>query len=352
MAGKGLDPRKEKILQVVTDDYIESAEPVGSRTIARKYNLGFSPATIRNEMADLEESGYLKQPHTSAGRIPSQLGYRYYVDALMQQRPLTQDELEVIKEELEIRAKKLDSLLQQTVKVLSQVTKYPSLILVPQLETAVFRHVQLIPLNSTNILVLVVTDTGFVENKLIEVPYPVSEEELDRISALLNKKLRGVSLHNLRSTLLSEIKNEMIKHDQFFHEAMQLLIKALETKRQERVYLDGTVNIMEQPEFKEVEKLKPLMVMLEEEEKLFNIFTDTALSSGIKIFIGEENKEEAAHECSVVTATYEVGGRVLGAIGVLGPTRMDYAHVVSVVEFVSSYLSELLNDLNKKSKRR
>lgn len=342
-----LDLRKEKILQVITDDYIESAEPVGSRTIAKKYNLGLSPATIRNEMSDLEESGYLKQPHTSAGRIPSHQGYRYYVDALMHERPLTQDELEAIRNEFEAKTKRIDSLLQQTVKVLSQLTKFPSIILTPKLQVATFKYIQLVPINDYHLLVLVVTDAGFIENKLIETPFPIHEEELQRISSMLNKKLQGVSLRNLGSTLLREIKEEMLAHDKFFHETMQLLVKTLETKEKERVYLEGAVNILEQPEFKEVEKLKPIMMMLETEEKLYNILADSSLQHGIRICIGEENPEEAAHQCSVVTATYEVGGRTLGAIGVLGPTRMDYARVVSVVDFVSNYLSDLLTDLSK-----
>jgi len=346
--GRDLDVRKEKILQVVTDDYIESAEPVGSRTIAKKYNLGISPATIRNEMSDLEESGYLRQPHTSAGRIPSHQGYRYYVDALMQERPLSQSELEAIRNEFEARTKRIDSLLQQTIKVLSQLTKFPSLILAPKLHAAVFKYIQLVPINEYNILVLVVTDSGFIENKLIETPFPIHEDELQRISGMLNKKLQGVSLRNLGATLMREIKEEMLAHDRFFHETMQLLVKTLETKEKERVYLEGAVNILEQPEFKEVEKLKPIMMMLETEDKLYNILADSAFTHGIKITIGEENPEEEAHECSIVTATYEVGGRTLGAIGVLGPTRMDYARVVSVVDFVANYLSDLLTDLSKK----
>jgi len=349
-SSKNLDLRKERILQVVTDDYIESAEPVGSRTIAKKYDLGLSPATIRNEMSDLEDSGYLKQPHTSAGRIPSHQGYRYYVDALMDERPLTLVELESIRIEFEDKTKRIDTLLQQTVKVLAQITKFPSLILTPKLQVAVFKHIQLIPINEYSILVLVVTDAGFVETKLIETPFPIKEEELERISGMLNKKLKGVSLRSLRNTLLREIKDEMLAHDLFFHKTMQLLVKTLEIKEKEKVYIDGTVNILEQPEFKEVDKLKPIMMMLEKEDTLYNILTDSTLSHGIRICIGEENPEQAAHDCSVVTATYEVGGRTLGTIGVLGPTRMDYARVVSVVEFVSNYLSELLTDLTKRPK--
>ena len=344
MSGKELDPRKELILKVVTDDYIESAEPVGSRTIARKYNLGLSPATIRNEMADLEEIGYLKQPHVSAGRIPSQQGYRYYVDSLMKQQKLAEEELRIIKSYIESKSKELDALLQQTVKMLAQITRYPSLMLGPKLQPSVFKHVQLVPLNSYNILVLVVTNLGVIENKLITIDVPVEQGDLDRISNLLNKKLRGKTFENLKSSVLAELKEEMAAHDDFFHKAICLLLNTLETRDKERIYLDGVINILEHPEFKEIEKFKPLMGMMEEEERLYKMLTDSSSRHGLRISIGEENQEEAAQECSIITATYNMKGRAVGTIGVLGPTRMDYSHVVAVVDFIAQYLSEILSE--------
>lgn len=343
MNRKGLDSRKELILKVVTDDYIESAEPVGSRTIARKYNLGLSPATIRNEMADLEEGGYLKQPHISAGRIPSQQGYRYYVDTLMEQQTLADEELRIIRSYIENRSREIDALLQQTVKMLAQITRYPSIMLGPKLRPAVFKHIQLVPLNDSNILVLVVTNLGVIENKIITVDLPVAQEDLDRISNQLNKKLRGVTLDNLKSSVLVELKTEMEARNNFFHNAVNLLLRTLETRERERIYLDGVINILEHPEFKEVEKFKPLMGMMEEEERLYQIMTDSSGCHGLRISIGEENREVAAQECSIITATYEMAGREVGTIGVLGPTRMDYGHVVAVVGFIAQYLSKLLS---------
>ncbi len=343
MKGRALDSRKELILKVVTDDYIESAEPVGSRTIARKYNLGLSPATIRNEMADLEESGYLKQPHVSAGRIPSQQGYRYYVDSLMELQTLADEELRMIKSYIESWSKEIDTLLQQTVKLLAQITRYPSIMLGPKLQSAVFKHIQLVPLNDYNILVLVVTSTGVVENKIITVDFPVSQVELDQISNQLNRKLRGVTLENLKSSVLNELKTEIEARNGFLQQAVNLLQRTLETKERTRIYLDGVINILEHPEFKEVEKFKPLMGMMEEEEKLYRILTAPTNANGLRISIGEEIQEEAAQDCSVITATYEMGGRVVGTIGVLGPTRMDYGHVVAVVDFIAKCISKLLS---------
>ena len=228
MDRRELDPRKEKILQVVTDDYIESAEPVGSRTIARKHNLGLSPATIRNEMADLEESGYLKQPHTSAGRIPSHQGYRYYVNTLMEQKQLTDDELAFIKAEFDPKNKPggYDSILQRTAKILSEITKYPSLILTPRLQEARFRHIHLVAMDSNHLLGLVVTDTGFVENILLETPVAYTQDELNKLSAFLNSKLQGVSLVDFGTAIINQLKAE-VQFGESFDDMLQLLLTTL-----------------------------------------------------------------------------------------------------------------------------
>jgi heat-inducible transcriptional repressor len=345
-----LDERKKSILKVVTDDYIASAEPVGSRTIARRYNLGLSPATIRNEMADLEESGYLEQPHTSAGRIPSETGYRYYVDTLVSPQKLSQQEVEGIYKEMEGYHREIESIIHQTSKILVQMTKYPSVVLSPQFETAIFRHIQLVKLSAATVLVLIVTDTGYVENKIIEVETEISTEELDRISELLNRKLRGISLKDLQSTLLNDIRSELVLHDQFFNESIKLLIKAIANSSAERVYIDGAMKILEQPEFADLQKFKPLMNALEEEERLYKLLSRNS-GRGAQVKIGHENEDSGLNDCSVITAGYEIAGRTVGVIGVLGPTRMDYAKVLPIVEYTSSVLSELLTLISKRGIR-
>ena len=342
-----LDDRKKSILKVVTDDYIASAEPVGSRTIARRYNLGLSPATIRNEMADLEESGYLEQPRTSAGRIPSETGYRYYVDALISLQRLSQQEINGIYKEMEGYHQEIEAIIHQTSKILVHMTKYPSVVLSPQFQTAIFRHIQLVKLSATTILVLIVTDTGYVENKIIELKTEVSSEELDRISELLNRKLRGICLKDLQSTLLNDIRSELVFHDQFFNESIKLLIKAIANRSTERVYIDGAIKILEQPEFTDLQKFKPLMNALEEEERLYKLLSCNS-GRGAQVKIGHENDELGLHDCSVITANYEITGRTVGVIGVLGPTRMDYAKVLPIVEYTASVLSELLTLINKR----
>lgn len=344
-----LDERKKQILKVIVDDYIASAEPVGSRTIARRYDLGLSPATIRNEMADLEEGGYLEQPHTSAGRVPSERGYRYYVDALMAQHKLSENELEMIYGELEKYHQEIESVIHQTSKILVQMTKYPSIVLSPQFQTAIFRHIQLIKLSASTILVLIVTDTGYVENKVIELQQEISAEELDRISVLLNQKLRGVNLKDLKAALLNDIRSEVVAHNQFFNEAIKVLIKAIAKSSSERVLVDGATKILEQPEFADIHKFKPLLNMLEEEERLYKLLSSNP-NPVAQVKIGHEIDDHDMRDCSVVTASYEIFGRSVGVIGVLGPTRMEYAKVLPVVEYTAAVLSELLTQLCKKVK--
>lgn len=345
-----MDDRKKRILKVVTDDYIVSAEPVGSRTIARRYDLGLSPATIRNEMADLEDSGYLEQPHTSAGRVPSEQGYRYYVDTLMSLYKLSHQEVERLHFQLDERHQEIESIIHQTSRILANMTQFPSIILGPQMQTAIFRHIQLIKLAETTVLVLIVTDTGYVENKIIELGHEISVEELDTLSAILNRKLRGISLRDIHATLLNDIRAEMVENDHFYQETMKLLIKAVSNHANERVFVEGAAKILEQPEFTDLHKFKPFMALLEEEERLYKIMTrQTNRQAQVKI--GRENEEIGINDCSVITAGYEIGGRTVGVIGVLGPTRMDYSKVMTIVEYTAAMLSEFLTQINKRTPR-
>lgn len=347
MAPEKLDERKRRILRVVTDDYINSAEPVGSRTIARKYDLGLSPATIRNEMADLEEEGYLQQPHTSAGRIPSDRGYRYYVDALMNQRPLSKETMAEIQTELNKRRHGMEELLGQAGKVLSQMTHYPTMVMSPLTESATFRHIQFVPLNEKNVMVLVVTDTGMVENRILPTDFHWDIDDLDQLSKIMNRRLRGLPLDGLDGDVWNKIRAELAMEERCFFEAIRLLMQSIQNERKEKIYLDGAVNILEQPEFKEVDRIKPIIGMLEASDSLYELLQPTKGQQGINVKIGQENIREAIKDCSLITANYRVGDRAVGVIGILGPTRMDYSRVTSVVDYMAKYLSLLLNELGK-----
>jgi heat-inducible transcriptional repressor len=228
------------------------------------------------------------------------------------------------------------------------MTQYPSLVLSPQLQTAIIRHIQLVKLSGRAILIVVVTDTGFVENKMIELQKEISSEELDRLSTLINQRLRGLSLQNLQLSDFKDINSDLIFHDQLFNESMKVLIKSLSgtNKSGDRVHIEGATKMLEQPEFLDLQKFKPLLNLLEEENRLYNLlYKDVIARSRVKI--GHENQEEGIRDCSVVTASYEIAGRAVGVIGVLGPTRMDYAKVLPVVEGTAAILSDLLTQMSK-----
>jgi heat-inducible transcriptional repressor len=223
------------------------------------------------------------------------------------------------------------------------------LVLSPNLQSAIFRHIQLIRLSSNTVLVLIVTDTGYVENKVIEFEGDVSDNDLDRISTLLNRKLRGMNLKDLHASLLTEIHSELSFHEEFFNEAVKLLLKITtqSTANPERVYMDGATKILEQPEFADLKKFKPLMDVLGKEERIYRLLASHA-DSGARVKIGQENEDLGIKDCSIVTAGYEIAGRPVGVIGVLGPTRMEYAKVMPVVEYTAAILSELLTQLFKR----
>ncbi|MGE5551684.1 MAG: heat-inducible transcriptional repressor HrcA [Bacteroidota bacterium] len=342
---KAMDERKRRILKVITDDYIASAEPVGSRTIARKYNLGLSPATIRNEMADLEEEGYLEQPHTSAGRIPSDRGYRYYVDALMEHRRLRPDETAAIRHELAARERALSSIIHNAAHVLAQLTHYPSLVVSPDRRKALFKHVRLVKLSERNVLILLVMDTGEVEHRIITCEEGLGEAELERLSNILNERLHNRPLSESKASLERELTARMLVGEKLLHQALQALVDSALMDPSEQVAMDGAAQILDQPEFAAREQFRPLLNLLGQEHALYRLLTETCGPEKVRISIGQENREKAVHDCSVITATYEVNDRSLGVIGVLGPTRMDYSKVLAVVEFMATHLTAILNDL-------
>ncbi|MFZ5641680.1 MAG: heat-inducible transcriptional repressor HrcA [Bacillota bacterium] len=343
-----MDERKQKVLLAIIQDYIATAEPVGSRTISRKYELGVSPATIRNEMADLEEQGYIEQPHTSAGRVPSQLGYRYYVDCLMKKRRITKDEERIILSGYRKKSGEIAQVLRQTNHILSSMTSCASLVTGPQLEKSAFKHIQLVALENGRALVVVVLDNGIVQNKLIEIPEGITGDDLLQISQVLNAKLKGLTLANIKMTLIKEIYAELAKHQHIFDAAMDLIQETLHIDPEDKVYLAGTLNMLNKPEFRDISRLKTLLGLLEQDGLLREVLTEAGPGEdGIMVKIGSENRLSGLENCSMITATYQVDGRVVGSIGVLGPTRMEYDKTVGIVEFMTQHLSNVLKDFYK-----
>lgn len=337
-----MDERKRKILQAIIHDYIMTAEPVGSRTIARKYDMGVGPATIRNEMADLEVQGYLEQPHTSAGRVPSAKGYRFYVDALLSPTQMSDNDLALIRNWYDAKVRNLDEVFLATAKVLSRLTRNVSLVVAPQYSHTTFKYLQFLPFDEQRVLLLVVTDSGFVENKVIDKPADTTIEDLQRVAAMITNRLTGQPLHRIKTTLLRQIRQDLFQNDQaLFENALHIVDSALSQEREKRIYCGGTAQLLRQPEFQDVAKVKNLLDLLDQDKLMCDIL-DAPEKDGVIVTIGHENKYSGIQDYSVVQATYRIEGQVVGTVAVMGPTRMDYGKVMSVLGFMHDHLGDLL----------
>lgn len=336
-----MDERKQKVLQAIILDYIATADPVGSRTIAKKYNLGVSPATVRNEMADLEEMGLLEQPHTSAGRIPSQLGYRYYVDCLMKRETLKAEMKEYVQGSLVNRIRETEDLIQYTSRILSQLTSYTAMVLTPFYGNNILRHIKLLPFEEGKAVMIIVLDNGHVEHRIMEVPDYLGEDEFATVSAILNENLKDLTLEQWRPSLFQGIHRELRHNSELLKELLDQIELSLEGDHDQKVFMGGALNILNQPEFRQLERVRPILELLEHEEIIKDVLVPVS-QDGVTVRIGTENKNEGMKDCSLITATYQVEGRVIGTLGVLGPTRMEYSKVISVVEYLTSALAEAL----------
>ncbi|MDW7738916.1 MAG: heat-inducible transcriptional repressor HrcA [Bacillota bacterium] len=339
-----LNERKQQILRAVVANYIKTAEPVGSRTVARLYRMGLSSATIRNEMADLEEMGYLIQPHTSAGRIPSQLGYRFYVDNLMDSGELSDDDELVLMSSLSTeKMREIEQIIVNSARVLSSITNQTSLIMGPQFRKSAFRQLRILPLDEKRGLVVLITDTGFIKNKVIDFQQQLSPSELQQVVNYLNQKLYGLTIDQVTTSLINELKRDLFRRLEILEQAFILLEESLKEEKQIRVFLGGTTNILNQPEFKDVNKIRRMLNLFEQEPLLFRILEDNSSDNDIVVRIGEENDFEDIRECTLITGTYKIHDKTIGAVGVLGPTRMDYSRVISVMRRLVDHLNQSLS---------
>jgi heat-inducible transcriptional repressor len=335
-----IDERKQRVLKAIIDDYIETAEPVGSRTLARKHDLGVSPATIRNEMADLEMLGYLEHLHTSSGRVPSSKGYRFYVDGLIPPQPVSAEEKARIDRWYQSRVKRIEEVFQETAHIISQVTKNVSLVLAPQVTQAKFRCLQFLPLDDRRVITVLMTDAGFIENKILEMPDGSVFEDFQRMAKVINANLAGHSLQTIEHHSLAQIQDEI--QDQLLYEsALEIIQRALDSGKHERLYLGGTTQLLSQPEFHDVEKVKEMLLMLEEEELMKDIL-HAHMGDGLEVTIGQENENQHFKDSSIITATYHLDGELLGTIAVLGPTRMEYAKAMSLLEYMNTNLTDVI----------
>lgn len=336
-----MNERKRDILQAVTEDYVSTAEPVGSRTISRKYLTALSPATIRNEMADLEYEGYLEQPHTSAGRVPSEKGYRFYVDMLMKDRPLTKEEMDKVVEEYGRRRGEIQSLSRAAARVLAELANVAAVVIAHGMQCGFIKHVQMVPLSAEDIMMLVLTSSGAIEHRMIRIANSLSQNDLDMVSAIFNRHLRGLSFADLTRQVIRKVRSELSAYSELAGQALELLSSSGLCATEESVHTEGIANILGQPEFKQIERARPILRILESQSHVLSLMSSRR--AGIMVRIGSENPAAELKDCSIVTATYAQRGRVLGSIGVVGPTRMDYSKAISLVRFMADGITELLD---------
>ena len=337
-----LNERKKKILQIIIEDYISSAEPVGSRTIARKYDLGLSPATIRNEMSDLELLGYLEQPHTSAGRIPSAQAYRFYVDALIEPGTLTDNDMALIDGWYNERRRNIDDIFQSTAKILSRVTQNVSMVLTNQQTIANFCYLKFLPLDSQHAILCIVADDGSIDTNVVDIPLGMSSEEMDYLAGKMSKLLEDHNLSDISVEILQNVHTDVVEDKLIFSSLLQAVRKMTGRRQEQKVFLGGTKQLLNQPEFRDVERVRNLLGILEEEKVLKDLLQGGE-DSGLKVTIGSENKFTGIQDCSMVQATYRLNGQIVGTMAVLGPTRMEYGKVISVMDYLHKYLKTILD---------
>lgn len=337
--------RKKKILEVVIKDYINNAEPVGSRTISKRYDLGISPATIRNEMADLEEMGFLMQPHTSSGRIPTQKAYRYYVDEIMQVQKLAAAIRRDIHEGYLNFAGEMENTMNHTANVLSSLTNYTSIVMAPRISRFNCKHVQIIPLIRERILMIIVTVEGIAKNIEMNLSREIDQNEALRISNVLNAMLKNMALQELSASLIDEIQELTSDEAELLREIIPVLHNALVSEAS-KVHAGGVTNLFNYPEFSDVGRIRNLLDVIDKKPVLAGLL-QSAQNNGepVQVIIGEENNDDSLKDFSVITTTYEVDGETLGTFGIIGPTRMDYAKVSSILQAIRDELNENITKL-------
>ncbi|MCR4690475.1 MAG: heat-inducible transcriptional repressor HrcA [Lachnospiraceae bacterium] len=330
-----------KILKAVVRNYLETGEPVGSRTISKYTDLNLSSATIRNEMADLEELGYILQPHTSAGRIPSDKGYRLYVDHMMAEK---EKEVQEIKEMLLKKEEKMDQLLKQTARLLANDTNYAALVSAPVVQGNKVKFVQLSRVDETHLVAVVVAEGNLIRNNMISVSASVDDETLLKLNILLNTSLNGLTLREINLGMIANLKAQAGAHEEIVSEVLDAVARTIGEDEDLEIYTSGAKNIFRYPELSDNEKASEIISTFEEKNMLHSLVKKTLeedQQSGIQVYIGDESPVESMKDCSVVTATYDLGDGMKGTIGIVGPKRMDYEKVVDTMKNIMGQLDQM-----------
>lgn len=340
-SNQGLDDRKMKILQTIIKTYLETGEPVGSRTISKYADLNLSSATIRNEMADLEDLGYIIQPHTSAGRIPSDKGYRWYVDMLMDEK---EQEVTEMKEQMLQKADKMDQLLKQAAKVLAANTNYATMISAPTYNRNKLKFIQLSQVDENQIIAVIVMEGNIIKNKIVTVGEELGNETLLKLNMLLNTNLTGMSIEEINLGMIARLKEQAGIHSEVISDVLDAVANVIQVDDLE-IYTSGATNIFKYPELSDKQSAQEIISAFEEKQQLASIVTQTLADEekGIQVYIGNETPVQNMKDCSVVTATYELSEGMQGTIGIVGPKRMDYEHVMKTLKTLMAELDAIFH---------
>ncbi len=338
-----LDDRNKKVLQAVIDSYIASGSPIGSTVLVKRFDFGVSSATLRNIMAELEELGYLTHPHTSAGRIPTDLGYRYYIDSLISMENDANEFGDQLRQVPPLHGDDLNDLMEEASRFLAALSHCTGVIVAPSESEANYKHIEFVRLRGRQVLIIFVTETGLVQNKLIELDESVRQQELNAFSSYLDEELQKGTLTDIRGRLIKKLEEEKIVFMRLMEETYRASQEVRE-RESEKVYIGGASQMMESPEFATVDKMKALFKAFEDKYKLLKLLERSTAAQGIKVFIGSENPFFEMQGCSMVVGNYRVGTNVVGTLGVIGPTRMPYKQVIHVVDYTSKLLSKLLGE--------
>ena len=343
VADHGLSERKLKILHAIIQNYLETGEPVGSRTISKYTDLNLSSATIRNEMADLEELGYILQPHTSAGRIPSDQGYRLYVDMLMEEK---EQELTEMQEQMLDKADRMEQLLSQAAKVLASSTNYATMVSTPVSSANKLKFIQLSMVDEEQIIAVIVLGGNVIKNKIINVEEPLSNENLLKLNMLLNTTLTGMPIEEINLGLIARLKEQAGIHSEVVGNVLDAVAEVIQVDNEMHIYTSGATNIFKYPELSDKQSAQEIISAFEEKQQLNELVTQTLAredNTGIQVYIGDETPVQNMKDCSVVTATHELGEGMKGTIGIIGPKRMDYEHVLKSMKRLQNELDQMFH---------
>ena len=340
-----IESRRKSILGAIVESYVGTATPVGSRAISQRFRYTISPATIRNVMADLEEMELIMHPHTSAGRVPTDKGYRFYVDSLLEPKHLTREEESIINKLIHHSGNDIEYVMQNTSKAISIITNVAGMILTPRLKRSIFKHIELFNIDDSRILAVIVTTSGFIKNSIMDFEERVTRQELTRITEFLNSELEGVSLGEIKSYLTRKLLERRDSFYTFLKRAFDILSVPGLFRADDHLHFEGAACIMSHPEFIDVRKAGLFLKACEDKKDLVNLLNEDMELEGIKIHIGKENIDSEMQDYSIITCNYKINGTTVGAMAAIGPTRMEYGKVMSVLKYISHELGKELESL-------